>query len=222
MSDGSLQTRQSSVVAGQRSLSSGSSQYDPVIQPHIGAPGSLARHHACVPRALDGHPYGSTSSGCSGASPRSRRLAGDQFPIALARSLPSERVRPTGSPPPWCSAASAPASLSLLWRVSPRPPRLQRSPSPAGSIVASVPLALAVAALITPFESRLCDRAEAGADQRFASVVLFAILAVGGTTDGPGHLIMLVALGAASCRCCSDRDTEAEIRSGLNGGVRFH
>ncbi len=64
-----------------------------------------------------------------------------------------------------------------------------------GSIVANVCLALAVAALIVPLKvDSATVRREAPIS--VASVVLFAILALGGVTMAKG-LVMLVALGAA-------------------------
>ena len=80
--------------------------------------------------------------------------------------------------------------------MSPRPSRPTLAiGSLVGSIVANVCLALAVAALIIPLKvDSATVRREAPIS--VASVVLFAILAVGGVTMVKG-LVMLVALGAA-------------------------
>ena len=121
-------------------------------------------------------------------------ISGDQFVIALARISASVRFRPTVAAALLGGLGTSIAELIVAGVAAAKSPALAIG-SLVGSIVANVCLALAVAALIIPLKvDSATVRREAPIS--VASVVLFAILAVGGVTKVKG-LIMLVALGAA-------------------------
>jgi cation:H+ antiporter len=121
-------------------------------------------------------------------------FSGDQFVIALARIASSARVRPTVAAALVGGLGTSIAELIVAGVAVTKSPTLAVG-SLVGSIVANVCLALAIAALIIPLKvDSATVRREAPIS--VASVVLFAILAVGGITMSKG-LIMLVALGAA-------------------------
>jgi cation:H+ antiporter len=121
-------------------------------------------------------------------------ISGDQFVIALARISASVRVRPTVAAAIVGGLGTSIAELIVAGVAAAKSPSLAIG-SLVGSIVANVCLALALAALIIPLRvDSATVRREAPIS--VASVVLFAILAVGGVTMVKG-LFMLVALGAA-------------------------
>jgi cation:H+ antiporter len=121
-------------------------------------------------------------------------VSGDQFVIALARISASARIRPTVAAALVGGLGTSIAELIVAGVAAAKSPTLALG-SLVGSIVANVCLALAVAALIIPLKvDSATVRREAPIS--IASVVLFALLAVGGITMVKG-LIMLVALGAA-------------------------
>jgi cation:H+ antiporter len=121
-------------------------------------------------------------------------VSGDQFVIALARISASVRVRPTVSAALVGGLGTSIAELIVAGVAAAKSPSLAIG-SLVGSIVANVCLALAVAALIIPLKvDSATVRREAPIS--VASVVLFAILAIGGVTMAKG-LVMLVVLGGA-------------------------
>ena len=121
-------------------------------------------------------------------------ISGDQFVIALARISASMRVRPTVAAALVGGLGTSIAELIVAGVAAAKSPDLAIG-SLVGSIVANVCLALAVAALIIPLKvDSATVRREAPIS--VASVVLFAVLAVGGVTMVKG-LVMLVALGGA-------------------------
>ncbi len=121
-------------------------------------------------------------------------ISGDQFVIALARISTSVRVRPTVAAALVGGLGTSIAELIVAGVAAAKSPALAIG-SLVGSIVANVCLALATAALIIPLKvDSATVRREAPIS--VASVVLFAILAVGGVTMVKG-IVMLVALGAA-------------------------
>ncbi len=121
-------------------------------------------------------------------------ISGDQFVIALARISDSVRVRPTVAAALVGGLGTSIAELIVAGVAAAKSPDLAIG-SLVGSIVANVCLALALAALIIPLKvDSATVRKEAPIS--VASVVLFAILAVGGVTMVKG-LFMLAALGAA-------------------------
>jgi cation:H+ antiporter len=121
-------------------------------------------------------------------------ISGDQFVIALARISGSVRVRPTVAAALVGGLGTSIAELIVAGVAVAKSPSLAIG-SLVGSIVANVCLALAVAALIIPLKvDSATIRREAPIS--VASVVLFAILAVGGVTMVKGF-VMLGALGAA-------------------------
>ena len=121
-------------------------------------------------------------------------ISGDQFVIALARISASLRVRPTVAAALVGGLGTSLAELIVAGVAAAKSPTLAMG-SLVGSIVANVCLALAIAALIIPLKvDSATVRREAPIS--VASVVLFAVLALGGVTMVKG-LVMLVALGAA-------------------------
>jgi cation:H+ antiporter len=121
-------------------------------------------------------------------------ISGDQFVIALARISASVRVRPTVAAALVGGLGTSIAELIVAGVAAAKSPDLAIG-SLVGSIVANVCLALALAALIIPLKvDSATVRREAPIS--VASVVLFAILAIGGVTMLKG-ILMLVALGAA-------------------------
>jgi cation:H+ antiporter len=121
-------------------------------------------------------------------------ISGDQFVMALAGISASVRVRPTVAAALVGGLGTSIAELIVAGVAAAKSPDLAIG-SLVGSIVANVCLALALAALIIPLKvDSATIRREAPIS--VASVVLFAILAVGGVTLVKG-LVMLVALGAA-------------------------
>jgi cation:H+ antiporter len=121
-------------------------------------------------------------------------IGGDQFVIALARISASMRVRPTVAAALVGGLGTSIAELIVAGVAAAKSPTLAIG-SLVGSIVANVCLALAVAALIIPLKvDSATVRREAPIG--VASVVLFAILAIGGITM-PKGVVMLIALGAA-------------------------
>jgi cation:H+ antiporter len=168
------------------------SQYDAAIQLHSGAPGSLVGTMLAflVPSAA---PLWLDVTGLLG-SLVVLAISGDQFVIALARISASVRVRPTVAAALVGGLGTSIAELIVAGVAAAKSPTLAIG-SLVGSIVANICLALAVAALIIPLKvDSATVRREAPIS--VASVVLFAILAVGGVTMAKG-LVMLVALGAA-------------------------
>ena len=121
-------------------------------------------------------------------------ISGDQFVIALARISAAVRIRPTVAAALVGGLGTSIAELIVAGVAAAKSPALALG-SLVGSIVANVCLALAVAALIIPLkvDSATVKRE---APISVASVVLFAVLAVGGVTMVKG-LVMLVALVAA-------------------------
>ncbi len=121
-------------------------------------------------------------------------ISGDQFVIALARISASVRVRPTVAAALVGGLGTSVAELLVAGVAAAKSPSLAIG-SLVGSIVANVCLALAIAALIIPLKvDSATVRREAPIS--VASVVLFAILAIGGLTMAKG-LVMLVAFAAA-------------------------
>ncbi len=121
-------------------------------------------------------------------------ISGDQFVIALARISASLRVRPTVAAALVGGLGTSLAELIVAGVAAAKSPTLAMG-SLVGSIVANVCLALAIAALIIPLKvDSATVRREAPIS--VASVVLFAVLALGGVTMVKG-LVMLVALGVA-------------------------
>jgi cation:H+ antiporter len=121
-------------------------------------------------------------------------ISGDQFVIALARISASVRVRPTVAAALVGGLGTSIAELIVAGVAAAKSPELAIG-SLVGSIVANVCLALAIAAMIIPLKvDSATVRREAPIS--VASVVLFAILAIGGITMVKG-LVMLIALGAA-------------------------
>ncbi len=121
-------------------------------------------------------------------------ISGDQFVIALARISASVRLRPTVAAALVGGLGTSIAELIVAGVAAAKSPDLAIG-SLVGSIVANVCLALAIAALIIPLKvDSATVRREAPIS--VASVVLFAILAIGGITMVKG-LVMLVALGLA-------------------------
>jgi len=121
-------------------------------------------------------------------------VSGDQFVIALARISASMRVRPTVAAALVGGLGTSIAELIVAGVAVSKSPTLAMG-SLVGSIVANVCLALAAAALIVPLKvDSATVRREAPIS--VASVVLFAVLAVGGVTMVKG-LVMLVALGVS-------------------------
>ncbi len=121
-------------------------------------------------------------------------ISGDQFVIALARISASVRIRPTVAAALVGGLGTSIAELIVAGVAAAKSPDLAIG-SLVGSIVANVCLALALAALIIPLKvDSATVRREAPIS--VVSVVLFAILAVGGLTMVKG-LLMLVALPAA-------------------------
>jgi cation:H+ antiporter len=168
------------------------SRYDALIQLHSGARGSLVGTMLgfLVPSTA---PLWLDLVGLFG-SLVVLAISGDQFVIALARISASLRVRPTVAAALLGGLGTSIAELIVAGVAVSKSPALAMG-SLVGSIVANVCLALAVAALIIPLKvDSATVRREAPVS--VASVVLFAILAVGGLTMVKG-LIMLVALGAA-------------------------
>jgi cation:H+ antiporter len=121
-------------------------------------------------------------------------ISGDQFVIALARISASVRVRPTVAAALVGGLGTSIAELIVAGVAVSKSPSLAMG-SLVGSIVANVCLALAAAALIVPLKvDSATVRREAPIS--VASVVVFAVLAVGGVTMVKG-VVMLVALGAS-------------------------
>jgi cation:H+ antiporter len=121
-------------------------------------------------------------------------ISGDQFVIALARISASMHVRATVAAAIVGGLGTSIAELIVAGVAAAKSPSLAIG-SLVGSIVANVCLALALAALIIPLKvDSATVRREAPIS--VASVVLFAVLAVGGVTMVKG-LLMFVALGAA-------------------------
>jgi cation:H+ antiporter len=121
-------------------------------------------------------------------------ISGDQFVIALARISVSMRMRPTVAAALVGGLGTSIAELIVAGVAAAKSPSLAVG-SLVGSIAANVCLALAVAALIIPLK---VDSATVRREAPISvlSVVLFAILAVGGITKVKG-LIMVIALAAA-------------------------
>ncbi len=121
-------------------------------------------------------------------------ISGDQFVIALARISASVPVRPTVAAALVGGLGTSIAELIVAGVAAAKSPSLAIG-SLVGSIVANVCLALAVGALIVPLKvDSATVRREAPIS--VASVVLLALLAIGGITMVKGA-IMLVALGVA-------------------------
>jgi len=121
-------------------------------------------------------------------------ITGDQFIVALARISTTVRVRPTVAAALVGGLGTSIAELIVAGVAAARSPSLAIG-SLVGSIVANVCLALAVAALIVPLKvDSATVRREAPIS--VASVVLFAVLAIGGITKFKG-VVMLIALGVA-------------------------
>jgi cation:H+ antiporter len=138
-------------------------------------------------------------------------VSGDQFVIALARISASVRVRPTVSAALVGGLGTSIAELIVAGVAAAKSPSLAIG-SLVGSIVANVCLALAVAALIIPLKvDSATVRREAPIS--VASVVLFAILAIGGVTMAKG-LVMLVVLGGAIAALLFGQRQEREDRLG--------
>jgi cation:H+ antiporter len=135
-------------------------------------------------------------------------VSGDQFVIALARISASVRVRPTVAAALVGGLGTSIAELIVAGVAAAKSPALAIG-SLVGSIVANVCLALAAAALIIPLKvDSATVRREAPIS--VASVVLFAVLAVG-VSRWPR---------ASSCwsrsvpqlrPCCSDSDKESRL-----------
>ncbi len=168
------------------------SQYDAVIQLQSGAPGSLVGTMLAFLVPSDA-PLWLDLAGLFG-SLVVLTISGDQFVIALARISVSMRIRPTVAAALVGGLGTSIAELIVAGVAAAKSPSLAVG-SLVGSIAANVCLALAVAALIIPLKvDSATVRREAPIS--VVSVVLFAILAVGGITKVKGF-IMLVALGAA-------------------------
>jgi cation:H+ antiporter len=108
-------------------------------------------------------------------------VSGDQFVIALARISVSMRMRPTVAAALVGGLGTSIAELIVAGVAAAKSPSLAVG-SLVGSIAANVCLALAVAALIIPLK---VDSATVRREAPISvlSVVLFAILAVGGITN---------------------------------------
>jgi cation:H+ antiporter len=138
-------------------------------------------------------------------------VSGDQFVIALARVSASVRLRPTVSAALVGGLGTSVAELIVAGVAAAKSPNLAIG-SLVGSIVANVCLALAAAALIIPLKvDSATVRREAPIS--VASVVLFAILAIGGVTMAKG-LVMLVVLAGAIAALLFGRRQREEDRLG--------
>jgi cation:H+ antiporter len=170
------------------------SQYDRAIQLGTGAPGSLVGTTLAflVPSSA---PLWLDLVGLFG-SLVVLAVGGDQFVIALARISASASVRPTVAAALVGGFGTSIAELIVAGVAASRSPSLAVG-SLVGSIVANICLALAVAALIIPLRvDSATVRREAPIS--VASVVVFALLTVGGITVLKGLMMLIALVGAVA------------------------
>jgi cation:H+ antiporter len=181
--------------SGLGALSFFGSVYREPIQLHRGAPGSLVGNVLAF--LLPSHaPLWLDVVGLAG-SLTLLAVSGDQFVIALARISRSVHIRPTVAAALVGGFGTSIAELIVAGVAASKSPSLAAG-SLVGSIAANVCLALAIAVLITPLKvDSATVRREAPLS--VASVVVFAILAIGGiTVVKSGVMLAVLALAVAT------------------------
>jgi len=122
-------------------------------------------------------------------------VAGDQFVVGVARVAASLRVRPTVVGAIIGGIGTSLPELIVAWVASARGDTQLAVGNLVGSVIANISLGLAIAALVAPVrvDSRTVRRE---APLSVASVLLFALVVIGGISAGEG-LLLVVVLGAS-------------------------